>query len=262
MTAWYAVSLSPFYIGLAGLFGLLVGSFINVVVLRVYSGESIQGRSHCVHCNHTLAWFELVPLFSYLGLQGKCRMCSKHISWQYPLVELATGAVFAIIAFWFSDQPVMAVTYMVIASFLVVIFVFDAKYFLIPDLFTIPVFCIALVGSWWFGMGWQSLGLGVVVGAGVFAFQYVISRGQWIGGGDIRLGAVMGAILGFPNVVVALFLAYLLGAAVAVPLLVRRNKGMKDHLPFGTFLTLATFITMLVGDELVQWYIHDILQFP
>ncbi len=250
-----------FIICTATLLGLGIGSFINVVIFRVKSKEALTGRSHCVACDHQLPWYELIPVFSYLFLQGKCSQCKQDISVQYPVVEMSTAALFGIITVWYLTNPIVAIIYLIYTVFLIIIFVYDLKYYLILDVFTIPGIVLAIIGGVFLGLNWLSIALGMIIGGGFFFLQFVISKGKWIGGGDIRLGALMGAMLGWPNILVALFIAYLIGAVIAIGMMLQRKKGMKDTLPFGVFLTLATFITFLFGSDIVNWYLYEILKF-
>jgi len=142
----------------------------------------------------------------------------------------------------------------IIASFLIIIFVYDLKYYLILDKVSIPLIIIALIFNLVLGMSFYNLLIGGLVGGGFFLVQYLISRGRWIGGGDIRLGIAMGIILGWPGVLLALFLAYLIGSVGAVILLALKKKKWGSEIPLGTFLTVATFIWLLYGDIIWQAY--------
>ncbi|MBI2415650.1 MAG: prepilin peptidase [Candidatus Kerfeldbacteria bacterium] len=244
----------------AALLGLGIGSFLNVVIIRLHSNEPLTGRSHCVYCQKQLRWFELLPVVSFVALGGRCRYCQQAISWQYPLVELITAAVFATITVWFSTDPLRLGVYLVYSAILIVLFVYDARYYLIPDIITLPAIIFSIIISLLLGNHWLNIMLALAVGSGVFLLQYVASGGRWIGGGDIRLGALMGAMLGWPNIVVALFLAYCGGAIVAVTLMILGKKKMTDRLPFGTFLSASTIITLCLGNQLVYWYLYEFLR--
>ena len=143
----------------------------------------------------------------------------------------------------------------VISCFLIIIFVYDAKYYLILDKISIPAIFIALIFNLILGGNLLNLLFAGLIGGGFFLLQYATSKGKWVGGGDIRLGFLMGVILGFPSVVTALFIAYVLGSIISILLLLGRQKHWGDKIPFGTFLALATIITMLYGDILVKWYL-------
>lgn len=245
--------------------GLFIGSFLNVVVFRLHRQESfVKGASKCLFCGHRLYPKDLVPLFSYLQLKGKCRYCRHHFSSQYPLVELVTGLAFVSVWQYFVPHfniynfPVVDILkvldWWVIASFLIVIFVFDLKYYLILDKVIWPAAVFAFLANMLMGFNPLNLLLAAIIGGGFFLAQFVISKGKWIGGGDIRLGVLMGIILGWPHILTALFLAYIMGSLFSIILLLRGRKDWGDKIPFGTFLTLATFITMFYGPQLVAWY--------
>ncbi len=235
--------------------GICVGSFLNVVTFRTHENRSfLAGRSACRACGTPVAPYDLIPVLSYLILGGRCRACTASISPQYPLVEFCTGALF--LAFYLQDGLTAALARdLVFTVFLVVVFVYDARYMLILDRFTIPAAVAAVLFNVALGQSVWSLLIGALVCGGFFWMQYVVSRGRWIGGGDIRLGAVIGLMLGWPNVLVALFLAYVIGAVYAVGLLVTGKAKMQTHIPFGTFLALATLVVMLYGRQIVGWYL-------
>ena len=249
--------------------GLFVGSFLNVVIYRLHRAESfVKGFSKCLFCGHRLYPRDLIPLLSLLYLRGKCRYCRHKVSWQYFWVELATALSFVVI-FWYifavTDPNIFLlqlnwllglqlIGWWVFASVLVVIFVYDLRYYLILDKVSLPAVFFALIVNILLGQSWISLILAMIIGGGFFFGQFVLSKGKWIGGGDIRLGLLMGAILGWPGVLLGLFLAYILGGIFAAGLLLFRKKHWGDKLPFGTFLALATFIILLYGDILFNWY--------
>lgn len=236
--------------------GTAIGSFCNVVIYRLHAGESpFRGRSHCPHCGHELGVADLVPVASFAALGGKCRYCRRQIFWQYPIVELAMGllAVLMVWAFGVTWTGLLAV---VLSAFLLVIFVYDLKHQLILDRVSLPAMAVGLLFSLVVGRSWLSIGLGAVIGAGFFALQYALSRGRWIGGGDIRLGGVLGLSLGWPLVAVCLVLAYFSGSVVAAVLLLTKRKGWSSLLPFGTFLSLAGVVTLVWGQNILQWYLR------
>ncbi|MFW0862599.1 MAG: prepilin peptidase [Candidatus Komeilibacteria bacterium] len=244
-----------------GIFGLIIGSFLNAVIYRLKSKDSIvNARSKCVKCKHQLGVKDLVPLFSWLLLKGRCRYCNEKISYQYPLVELITAILFIlgyfVLVVDFNALTILGYLYYLIAiSFLIVIYTFDHLHHLILDKVTIPLMVIAIIFTFILGLNWVHYLLAGIFGGAWFGWQYVISKGKWIGGGDIRLGVVMGLLLGFPGVVVALFLAYILGAIVSIYLLITKKRERGSQIAFGTFLSLATVITWLYGSELLSWYL-------
>jgi prepilin signal peptidase PulO-like enzyme (type II secretory pathway) len=246
--------------------GLFVGSFLNVVVFRTHEDDSfIKGRSKCQSCEIPLGPQDLVPVLSYIALRGRCRHCKSVISWQYPVIEVATGLAFVLLSIHVPNGHLfnlglwtdgLFARNLLFTCFLIVLFVYDLRYMLILDRFTIPAMIIALLLNLLGGFVSPELMLsGAVVLGGFFWLQFVLSKGTWVGGGDIRLGVVMGLMLGIWHGLAALFLAYILGAIVGVALLVSKKATRKTQLPFGVFLTLATFIMLVAGDVILDWYI-------
>lgn len=235
--------------------GLCVGSFLNVVILRTREGTSfVGGRSRCMSCEVELGPAELVPVLSYVALRGRCRSCAAPISMQYPLVEFFTGILF--LAFFFHDASwALFARDVVFVAFLVIVFVYDLRYMEILDRFTVPAMGVALLANIYLGMDPRSLVVGAAVIGGFFLVQYAISRGRWIGAGDIRMGFLMGFMLGLPHGLAALFLAYLVGALFGIFLIATKRADGKTPLPFGTFLALATVAVLLFGTQIVDWYL-------
>lgn len=251
------------YYLLSFVFGLLIGSFLNVVLWRTRENLSIVlARSICPECRHQLAWYDNIPLVSFLFLLGgHCRYCQQKISWQYPLVEFVTGILFVLVAWQYHGREIFVTPEMVaswlITSFLIFIFVYDWKYQEILDRVTllpaVLVYLFAVSMQW---HAWYDLLLAGFIGGGFFAVQYIFSKGRWIGGGDIRLGIFMGIILGWPKIILALGLAYVAGAILSLVIIsFDKNKSLKSEVPFGTYLAAATFFTMLWGDEILRWYL-------
>ncbi len=253
---------------IALIFGLIVGSFLNVVILRLDEIETIVStRSHCPKCKKNLAWYDLIPLISFLLLRGKCRYCSKKISWQYPLVELMTAGLFAVaylkvfsmnvVLEW---QVVIFLLYLLLFSFFVLVVVYDLLHYLIPDWFVWPTIGLAFV--------LQVINLyvlktvtptevllGVVIGAGVPFILSVPSKGKWMGYGDIFVGLMLGLLLGYPLVIVGLFAAFFIGAIVGVGLMLGNKKKFNSAVPFAPFLILGTMIAYFWGSEMINWYL-------
>ena len=270
--------------------GLCVGSFLNCLIYRLRRQKTILGRSYCPHCKQPIAWYDNIPLISFILLKGECRHCKRPIAWQYPAVELATGILFvlAYINFQFfppQRDPAMAVTIFnfqtisdvqilkfqfiihnsklliqllrdwLFVCILIVVFIYDLRWQLILDKVTVPAIIVAFGLNLWLGMNWLNLLAAAGIGGGFFLAQYLISRGRWIGGGDIRLGGLMGLMLGWPQILTALILAYVSGAVVGVGLLLERKKQLSSRLPFGTFLSAATIAAMLWGENMLEWYL-------
>jgi len=244
------------------LFGLAVGSFLNCVIYRLERGESfLEGRSYCPHCRHILNWPDLIPVFSFLILKGKCRYCSQKISWQYPLVELATGIIFLLIFLTFSNLNNYTYVYLLsMISFLIVIFVYYLKHYIIPDKVIYPAIAIALIFNFQFLIFNQfsifKFSILSAIGAAIFFLAIVlISRGRWLGIGDIKLAFFIGLFLGFPNILVALFLAFLIGAIIGLGLVISGKKTLKSEVPFGPFLVTGTFLALFWGQNLISAYL-------
>jgi prepilin signal peptidase PulO-like enzyme (type II secretory pathway) len=244
-------------------FGAAIGSFLNATVWRLRTGENfVTGRSHCPKCFHKLSAFDLVPILSYLFLRGRCRYCHTGIAWQYVLVEGAVGALFLAAAgslapadyAWSTDLLLSLLFHWFVIAGMTVVFLYDLRYMLILRKVTVPLTALAFLGSLGLGMGLVELIVGAAVGFGFFWLQMVFSKGRWIGGGDLHLGLLMGVILGWPRIALALWLAYVVGAVVALALMWRGRHGWKSQLPFGTFLAAATVASLLFGERLLGWY--------
>ena len=255
------------------LFGLIAGSFLNCVIYRLEKEENpLKGHSYCPNCKHTLDWQDLVPIFSFLLLKGRCRYCGKKISYQYPLVELLTGFLFVFI-FWHlgfsfdlsSEFQIPNFFYLSFVScFLVIIFVYDLKRYIIPDVVVYPA--IVVSGIWYLVAGiffkfytkYEILNtIYSVVGAAAFFLVIVlISKGKWMGIGDIKLAFFMGLFLSWPNILVALFSAFFIGAIIGVILIIFGKKTLKSEVPFGPFLVAGTFLALFWGQNIANWYLN------
>ncbi len=237
------------------IFGLIVGSFLNAVIYRLETGESIiKGRSHCPKCGHVLRWYELVPVISFILQRGKCRACASSISWQYPLLEIATGLIFVFI-FFDTPDPAQIVIDLIIASLLVVIFVYDLKHYIIPDKILYPAIGVVLLHR--LIENWGALGnplLSAILASAFFAAIFFASGGKWMGFGDVKLAFFMGLFLGWPVIIPAIFLAFVLGGIIGIALIATRKKTMKSQVPFGPFLVAGTIISMFFGAEIINWY--------
>ncbi|WP_399631840.1 prepilin peptidase [Sporosarcina sp. SG10008] len=236
------------------IYGIVFGSFFNVVGLRVPKKESIVSPpSHCTTCDRKLGVLDLVPVFSYIFLKGKCRRCGSKISPIYPFMEFVTGVLFALSFYMlgFSSELVVAILFM---SLLVVITVSDIAYMLIPNKVLLP-FAIVLIGlrliiplePWWDSF------LGAIVGFGVLYLIAIVSKGG-MGGGDIKLFFVIGLVLGTTNTLVTLFLAAFIGSIVGLIVLKRTGQGRKTPIPFGPSIAVAAVISYFWGADFVAWY--------
>ena len=252
-------------------FGLCIGSFLNVVICRIEKEEGfVKGRSYCPHCKHTLSWADLVPVFSFIFLGGKCRYCHKKISVQYPLVEMLTGLVFLLIfnlsypGVLFTDafsilSGLNLLFLLYVFSSLIIIFIYDLKYFLIPDQVLFPAIIVAfLYRLLQTGTIWNFV-FAVLLASGFFLSIFLISKGKWMGFGDVKLAILLGLLLGFPNILTGLFLSFAFGAIIGIILILLSKNGLKSEVPFAPFLIAGTFAAMFFGDIIIQWYAHILL---
>lgn len=239
--------------------GLCVGSFLNVVIGRLPAGRSIaRPRSSCPRCGNSIAWYDNVPVLSYLLLRARCRSCRSPISWRYPVVEILCAALFAMAYIRFGPTLQLA-SALVLLSMLVAISGIDLDHQIIPDLLSVPGVVVGLLMSLAPGaIGWPASTLGVVVGAGVFLVIIAASSlalGQaGMGGGDVKLGAMLGAFLGWKLVLFSILISVLVGGLLAGGLLATGRKGRKDPIPFGPFLALGGAICLFWGDATLAWY--------
>lgn len=245
------------------LIGALIGSFVYASVLRIGRHEGVAlttkhtaARSHCDQCGHTLSVVDLIPICSFILYRGRCRYCHAPIQKGHLIAEVWLtffGILIALTELSLERQIIL----FIYCAILLFIFFYDFYYFRILDRITVPAIVFAAVcGVVVFGRSWQDLLLGVVCAGGFFVLQYALSRGRWIGDGDIRLGILMGLMLGFQSTLAALFLAYVVGAGFALVLLATKKAAMSSRLPFGTFLSVATMGALLYGDAIVNWYLH------
>ena len=248
---------------LSFIFGTVVGSFLNVVSLRLNTGVGVGGRSKCMSCGTTLTWKELVPLFSFAMQKGSCRKCKSKISWQYPLVEFIAGALFVLIFFAFPPiTPMTAIVTLfqvVMACLLVVISVYDIKHKIIPDSFVYTFALLALASlfigglSWWHIPTYQALIAGPLL-AVPFAFLWLISKGTWMGLGDAKLTLGIGWLLGVSLGVNALVLAFWIAAAVSIIWILATHKKFKPkiEIPFGPYLIIGMYLVLIFRIQVID----------
>lgn len=259
------------------LFGLCIGSFLNAWLWRLHRDESIIGRrSYCPKCLKQIGNWDLIPVLSFFFLGGKCRWCRQKISWQYPLVELAVGFLY-VISFKIADlkfdlTTVIGQAYLFLYWYcliiLIVVFVFDLKYYLILDRVVWPATALIFVINLILGRSSADLFSGAIIASGFFGLQYLLPslgrkltgkkyrlfQTEWIGLGDVTLGVLLGIMLGWQLTILTLFLAYLLGAGISIILLAFGKKKLDSQLPFGSFLAPAAIIALLWGDQILDWY--------
>ena len=246
--------------GVLIVFGLMIGSFLNVCIARLPAGESVVlPGSRCPRCRRSIAIYDNIPVLSYLVLGGRCRGCKAPISLRYPIVEMITAAAFALQAAWFFDQPVMLAQRLVLTAILIVLFGTDLDTQRLPNAVTLPGIAVGLAFSLVVPPGPVSCAIGAAVGAGVLlAIRWGWKRLTGVEGmglGDVKMLAMIGAFLGWPQVPVVLFLASLWGAVVGVSLAATGRRSLQARLPFGTFLAVATYVASLIGESLIDWYV-------
>lgn len=241
--------------------GLIIGSFLNVIILRFDDLMSIfVGRSKCPHCEEKLVWYELVPVLSYLALRGKCRSCKKKISVQYPIVEAGTALIFSLL-FWKFGLSLEFVVLSLVSCILMVIFIYDILEQQISDWLVISasiLWLIYLLINHFFLLAPISQLLssfyGLLVLGGFLGFMVLISRERWMGAGDIGLGALLGFIIGWPTVLLSGFLAFLIGAVIGIILILTKSLKFQSKLPFAPFLILGFWIAAIWGQPIINWY--------
>ena len=237
------------------LLGLVIGSFLNVVIARLPTGRSIaRPPSACPACGAPIRWFDNVPVLSWLRLRGRCRACRAAISWRYPAVELLTAVLFALAARQLGPTLDLGTALLLLAA-LVAITGIDLDHQIIPDVITLPGVVVGAVANLAVRPeNWPDTLLGIVVGGGLFLI-IILASGGGMGGGDMKLGAMMGAFLGWKLVLVGILLGVFAGGAVAIGLLSTGRKGRKDPVPFGPFLALGAVVSLLWGHSLLAWYL-------
>lgn len=233
-----------FYI-LIFIIGLCVGSFFNVILFRLDRKKGIMtGRSECQNCHQQLRWHDLIPLISYLYLRGNCRYCRSEISMVYPLIELATGLIFVV--FFIVAGPMIGLKEVISLSIILLFFLlifFDALYLILPD----KIVFTAIGASFFFGAFFDRLNLGNLTLTGFlfglfFGIIYLVSRGQWMGFGDVKLVVAIGLVLGYPLGLFAIVLAVWVAALWGIFLMLFKKADLKTALPFGSFLSASTII--------------------
>jgi leader peptidase (prepilin peptidase)/N-methyltransferase len=239
------------------LLGACIGSFLNVCVFRLPRSESIVfPASHCLNCNNKLKAYDNIPVLSFLLLRGKCRSCQTKISWQYPLVELATGILFALAAarFGLSWDTLIA---LILISVSIVVSLIDLKIQIIPNTISLPGIVLGLAASLVPASPVHFLNalIGALLGGGIFYLVAVVSKGG-MGGGDIKLIAMFGAFLGWQKCLLTIFAGVLLGSVVGIVLILLKRKGRKDPIPFGPFLCIGALVSLFYGQTIIRWYLY------
>jgi leader peptidase (prepilin peptidase)/N-methyltransferase len=248
----------PAALVVAAMVGLVVGSFLNVCIHRLPRAESVAWPgSHCPQCGHAIAWYDNVPVVSYLWLRGRCRYCRAGIPVRYLLVEIATALLFVTLVAIF-PPGLLLVSRLVFGCALIVLFVIDLDHRILPNIITVTGIPIGFVFSALSKPGWRSSLIGIVAGGGIpmaIAWLYERIRGhEGLGMGDVKMLAMIGAFLGWEQMLLTLVLASFLGSIVGVAFIMA-GKGTRYALPFGTFLAIGALAAVVVGDRLLAWYL-------
>lgn len=249
---------APLELLTVALFGLCIGSFLNVCAYRLPLGQSIVfPRSRCTSCGRVLSWFDNLPVLSWVALGGRCRTCKQPVSWMYPAVEAITSLVF-IITYLTYGLSLLALARVVFACALIVLFVTDLQHKILPNVITLPGIVLGFVCSLFLPPGWASSLIGLMVGGGflyVIAEAYYRIRGQeGLGMGDVKLLAMIGAFLGWKLVLLTLVFASFTGSLAGGVLIASGRGNMKYALPFGTFLAVGAVFAATWGDPIAEWY--------
>ncbi len=245
----------------AFIFGMVVGSFLNVCICRMPKDESIiSPPSHCPQCSCQIRWYDNIPVVSYLFLRGKCRGCGAHISLQYPLVELLNGFLTLLLFLRFGPSPAFAV-YFLFCSALVVITFIDIEHQIIPDEISLTGIPVGFILSFFLKEhSWLNSLFGILLGGGTlllvaYAYQRLTGK-DGMGGGDIKLLAMMGAFLGWQAVPFIIFASSLVGSIVGVSIMMLQKKDVKLAIPFGPYLAFAAILYIFYGKPLIRWYLE------
>jgi leader peptidase (prepilin peptidase)/N-methyltransferase len=250
-------------VGLVFMFGMCIGSFLNVCIYRLPSSMSIinPSRSFCPRCNSSIPFYDNIPVFSYLWLKGRCRNCKEPIPLRYPLVELMTGILAIAILFMFG-LTLESVVYFVFISALLVITFIDIDHKIIPDIITIPGIPIGLAASFVLpAMTFKSSLIGLLVGGGslmLVAWIYsLVTRKEGMGGGDIKLLGMIGTFIGWKGVIFTIFTASLVGTLVGIIVMLQKRENLKFAIPFGPFLSIGAMSYVFFGEKVLFWYLHS-----
>ena len=241
-----------------GTLGAIIGSFLNVCVHRLPRQQSVAWPpSGCPHCGHQLAWYENIPVVSYLALRARCRACRAPISPRYPIIEALTSAMF-LIALWQYGPGPLLVQRLLFGCVLIVLFAIDLEHHLLPNVITLPAIVVGFAFSFFMEPGWVSSLIGIAIGGGILfiiAEAYFRIRGEeGLGMGDVKMLAMIGAFLGWKLTLVTLMMASFAGTIVGIAVIASGRGGMKFALPFGTFLALGALAAAAIGPGLLAWY--------
>lgn len=249
--------------------GLIIGSFLNVIIYRLRLMDTILGRSNCPHCASQIRWYDNIPLLSFILLRARCRDCEGKISWQYPAVEFFTGIIFVLISrYFFNFLDLMSLWetgfYLIIASLLIVLLVYDWQYMEVPILIFWIILSVIAVNLAFIGFseinlsvvtdGFKSLSIFYNLIGGFVAWLFFFclvffSKEKWMGWGDVYVGLLAGLILGWPNILFGLLLSFTIGSIFSVGIILSKKGNMQSQVPFVPFLVLGTFLAIFITRE-------------
>ena len=243
---------------LVTIFGLAVGSFLNVCICRLPQHESLLWpSSRCPRCRTALKWYDNIPVLSYVVLRGRCRACGTPISLMYPLVELVTALVF--LGTFVLFEPILFVSRLVFTCAMLVLLVIDLQHRILPNVITVPGIVVGFLFSLFSPPGWRDSLIGIIAGGGVLLLigeaYYRVRGEEGLGMGDVKMLAMIGAFLGWRLMLVTLVLSSLLGSIIGLSLIALKKGDMKYALPFGTFLAIGAGAASVAGDALLRWYL-------
>jgi leader peptidase (prepilin peptidase) / N-methyltransferase len=242
-------------VAIVAIFGLVLGSFLNVVVARLPEGRSLwRPRSACPGCGAGIGWHDNIPIVSFVVLRGRCRACGVAIPWRYPVIEASTALLFVLAYLVYGISAALIPALLLLAGLVAITFI-DLERQIIPDRLTIPGIVTGIVANVATGaVPWLDCVIGAAL-AGTLFLVIILASGGGMGGGDMKLAAMLGAFLGWPLTLVALFVAVIAGGAAAVVILGSGRLGRKDPIPFGPFLAFGGAAALLWGRRLLTWYI-------
>jgi leader peptidase (prepilin peptidase) / N-methyltransferase len=255
------ISIQIVYSIFAFAFGAVVGSFLNVCICRMPKNESVVfPPSHCTKCDYVIRWYDNIPVLSYLLLRGRCRRCGERISLQYPLVEFINGALTVALLLKFGPSFVFAVLFLFCSALVVVTFI-DLKHQIIPDVLTLPGIVIGFIVSFFIPqLGWLNSLIGILAGGGsllLIAYGYqLLAKKDGMGGGDIKLLAMMGAFFGWKAILFIIFASSLVGSVIGITVMLAQKKDSTLAIPFGPFLASAAVLYIFYGNRIIFWYLN------
>lgn len=236
------------------IYGILIGSFLNVCIYRIPEKQSVVVvRSHCMSCGKQIKWYDLVPLVSFLILRGRCRYCKAKLSWQYPAVEALNGILYGIIVL-VNGFNITSILYCLATSALLALSIIDWRTYEIPPSFNIFIGILGIIRLILDLPHWYNYVIGFVSVSGFLLLIFLVTKGRGIGFGDVKLMAAAGLLLGWKLIILSLGLGCVLGSIIHITLMYVKDKDRV--LAFGPYLSLGIFISMLYGEQIIEWYLH------